>query len=179
MADHHAEHGMSQVFRWYLGGLLATAREFSILFAPYVNSYKRFQLGSWAPTTVGWGVDNRTLGFRKVGHGAGTRVECRIPGSDANSYLAFAATIAGGLYGIRNQIEPPAAFEGSGYDEHDLPRIPWNIVDAIELWQGSAVAKEAFGEEVHFHLGNAAEQEWAAFNRCVTDWELLRYFERA
>jgi glutamine synthetase len=179
MADHHGEHGMSQVFRWYLGGLLATAREFSILFAPYVNSYKRFQLGSWAPTTVGWGVDNRTLGFRKVGHGAGTRVESRIPGSDANSYLAFAATIAGGLYGIRNQIEPPPAFEGSGYDDHDLPRIPWNIVDAIELWQSSTVAKEAFGEEVHFHLGHAAEEEWAAFNRCVTDWELMRYFERA
>jgi glutamine synthetase len=179
MADHHAEHGMSELFRWYLGGLLATAEEFAILFAPYVNSYKRFQLGSWAPTAIGWGVDNRTLGFRKVGHGPSTRVECRIPGSDANSHLAFAATIAGGLHGIRNKIDPPPAFEGSGYEEHDLPRIPWNIVDAIELWEGSALAKEAFGEEVHFHLLNYAKQEWAAFNRCVTDWELQRYFERA
>jgi glutamine synthetase len=179
MADHHAEHGMSELFRWYLGGLLATAEEFAILFAPYVNSYKRFQLGSWAPTAIGWGVDNRTLGFRKVGHGPSTRVECRIPGSDANSHLAFAATIAGGLHGIRNKIDPPPAFEGSGYEEHDLPRIPWNIVDAIELWEGSALAKEAFGEEVHFHLLNCAKQEWAAFNRCVTDWELQRYFERA
>ena len=179
MDDHHAEHGMSEVFRWYLGGLLASAREFSLLFAPYVNSYKRFQLGSWAPTTVGWGIDNRTLGFRKVGHGAGTRVECRIPGSDANSYLAFAATIAGGLHGIREKIEPPPPFEGSGYDEHDLPRIPWNLVDAIELWEQSELAKEAFGEDVHFHLLNTAKQEWAAFNRCVTDWELMRYFERS
>jgi glutamine synthetase len=179
MADHHGDHGMSDLFRWYLGGLLATAQEFAILFAPYVNSYKRFQLGSWAPTTIGWGIDNRTLGFRKVGHGKGTRVECRVPGSDANTYLAFAATIAGGLHGIRNQIEPPEPFQGSGYDEHDLPRIPWNLVDAIDLWEGSAIAKEVFGEEVHFHLLNCARQEWMAFNRAVTDWELTRYFERA
>ena len=179
MDDHHGEHGMSELFRWYLGGLLATAQEFAILFAPYVNSYKRFQPGSWAPTTVGWGIDNRTLGFRKVGHGAGTRVECRIPGSDANTYLAFAATIAGGLHGIRHKIEPPLPFDGSGYDEHDLPRIPWNLVDAIDLWESSTLAKEAFGEEVHFHLLNCARQEWMAFNRCVTDWELARYFERS
>ncbi len=179
MADHHGGHGMSELFRWYLGGLLATAQEFAILFAPYVNSYKRFQLGSWAPTTIGWGIDNRTLGFRKVGHGQGTRVECRVPGSDANTYLAFAATIAGGLHGIRNKIEPPEPFQGSGYDEHDLPRIPWNLVDAIDLWEGSAVAKEVFGEEVHYHLLNCARQEWMAFNRAVTDWELTRYFERA
>ena len=97
------EHHMSDVFRWYLGGLMATAREFSLLFAPNVNSYKRFLPGSWAPTGVGWDTDNRTLGFRVVGHGQGMRVESRIPGADANAYHAFAATIAGGLHGIRER----------------------------------------------------------------------------
>ncbi len=106
------EHHMSDVFRWYLGGLLATAAEFSLLVAPTVNSYKRFLPGSWAPTGIGWGVDNRTLGFRVVGHGEGLRVENRIPGADANTYHAFAATIAGGLYGLANKIDPPPAYEG-------------------------------------------------------------------
>jgi glutamine synthetase len=176
--DHHAEHGMSDTFRWYLGGLLATAREMSLLLAPTINSYKRFQPGSWAPTAVGWGVDNRTLGFRKVGHGAGTRVECRIPGSDANSYLAFAATLAGGLHGIRHRIDPGPAYKGNGYDADDLPRVPTSLVEAIDLWRHSRVAREAFGDDVHHHILNMAEQEWLASNRCVTDWELRRYFER-
>ena len=176
--DHDAEHHMSDTFRWWIGGLLATAQDFSLLWAPTINSYKRFQLGSWAPTAVGWGLDNRTLGFRKVGHGKGSRVESRIPGADANSYMAFAGTIAGGLHGVINKIEPPAAYTGNGYESTDLPRIPWNIHDAIDLWEASAVAKEAFGEEVHFHLLNCAKQEWLAFNKCVTDWEMTRYFER-
>jgi glutamine synthetase len=171
-------HHMSDTFRWYLGGLLATARELSLMFAPTVNSYKRFQTGSWAPTAIGWGVDNRTLGFRVVGHGAGMRVECRIPGADANGYHAFAATIAGGLYGIRHRIEPGEPYAGNGYDATDLARIPWNIVDAIELWRGSAIAKECFGPDVHQHVLNAAEQEWLAFNHTVTEWERRRYFER-
>jgi glutamine synthetase len=178
LEDHHAEHGMSDTFRWYLGGLLATAREMSLLFAPTINSYKRFQPGSWAPTAVAWGVDNRTLGFRKVGHGEATRVECRIPGSDANSYLAFAATLAGGLHGIRNTIDPGDPYLGNGYEGEDLPRVPASLVEAIELWRGSEVAREAFGEEVHHHILNMAEQEWLESNRCVTDWELRRYFER-
>jgi glutamine synthetase len=176
--DHDGEHHMSDAFRWWVGGLIATAQEFSLLWAPTINSYKRFQLGSWAPTAVGWGLDNRTLGFRKVGHGKGSRVESRIPGSDANSYLAFAGTIAGGLYGIANKIEPPAPYVGNGYTADELPRIPWNISDAISLWEGSTIAKEAFGEDVHYHLLNAAKQEWIAFNKTVTDWELQRYFER-
>jgi glutamine synthetase len=176
MPDDHGH--MSETFRWYLGGLIATAREFSLLFAPTINSYRRFQLGSWAPTGLGWGTDNRTLGFRVVGHGQALRVESRIPGADANSYHAFAATIAGGLYGIRNRIEPPPAFNGNGYEATDLARIPWNIVEAIELWRESAVAKECFGDDVHHHVLNFAEQEWRAFNQTVTDWELKRYFER-
>jgi glutamine synthetase len=178
LEDHHGQHGMSDTFRWYLGGLLATAREMSLLLAPTINSYKRFQPGSWAPTAVAWGVDNRTLGFRKVGHGEATRVECRIPGSDANSYLAFAATLAGGLHGIRNKIDPGAPYLGNGYEGDDLPRVPASLVEAIELWRGSEVAREAFGDEVHHHILNMAEQEWLESNRCVTDWELRRYFER-
>ena len=178
MYDQDDPLGMSQTFRWYLGGLLATAREFSLLWAPNINSYKRFQPGSWAPTGVGWGVDNRTLGFRTVGHRSGTRVECRIPGADANSYLAFAGTIAAGLHGIEQRIEPPAPYAGNGYQATDIPRIPWTIVEAIELWERSEVAKAAFGEDVHHHILNTARQEWLAFNRSVTDWEMRRYFER-
>ncbi len=170
--------GMSETFRWWLGGLIATAREFSLLWAPTINSYKRFQPGSWAPTGISWGDDNRTLGFRKVGHGSSTRVECRIPGADANSYHAFAGTIAGGLYGIENRIEPPPAYVGNGYTAPDIDRVPWNLSDAIDLWEGSSVARAAFGDEVHHHILQAAKAEWIAFNQTVTDWEMRRYFER-
>jgi glutamine synthetase len=176
--QHHDPHHMSQLFRWYLGGLMATARDFSLLFAPTINSYKRFQPGSWAPTGVAWGVDNRTLGFRVVGHGNGMRVESRIPGADANSYHAFAATIAGGLYGIDRELEPPAAYPGDGYSATDLERIPSTFVEAIDLWRNSAIAVECFGEDVHHHVLVHAESEWQAFNNTVTDWERARYFER-
>jgi len=169
---------MSEVFRQYLAGLIATAREFSLLWAPTVNSYKRFQPGSWAPTGVGWGVDNRTLGYRKVGHGAGTRVECRIPGADANTYFAFAGTIAGGLYGIRHELELGAPFVGNGYEADTIERIPWNLPDAIALWEASDAARECFGDDVHHHILTMAKAEWQAFNRTVTDWELRRYWER-
>jgi glutamine synthetase len=172
------EHHMSDEFRWYLGGLVATAREFSLLFAPNVNSYKRFQPGSWAPTAVAWDTDNRTLGFRVVGHGQGLRVESRIPGADANGYHAFAATIAGGLHGIRQQIEPPAPYHGNGYSAADLTRIPSTYIEAIELWKGSELARECFGDDVHHHVLHHAEFEWQAFNASVTDWERNRYFER-
>ncbi len=171
-------HGMSELFRHWLAGLVATARDFSLLWAPTVNSYKRFQPGSWAPTGVGWGLDNRTLGFRVVGHGRSLRVESRIPGADANTYLAFAGTIAGGLYGIRHRLEPPPAYEGNGYEASDLPRIPSTLPEAIELWERSDVARECFGEDVHHHLLTMARAEWQAFNTTVTDWELRRYFER-
>ena len=178
MYDHDKPHYMSDLFRWYLGGLMATARPFAWMFAHYVNSYKRYQPDSWAPTAVAWGLDNRTCGFRKVGHGQGTRVESRIPGADTNTYLAFAATIAGGLYGIENKIDPGAPFEGNGYTASDVPRVPWNIVEAIDLLEGSDVAQQVLGEEVHFHLLNTAKQEWRFFNKWVTDWERQRNFER-
>ena len=175
---HHGQHGMSEMFQHYLAGLIATAREFSLLWAPTVNSYKRFQLGSWAPTGIGWGVDNRTLGFRKVGHGKGTRVECRIPGADANSYFAFAGQIAGGLYGIRHKLPLGEPYVGNGYEAADIDRIPWNLPDAIALWEQSAIARECFGDEVHHHILTMAKAEWQAFNQTVTDWELRRYWER-
>lgn len=148
------------------------------MFAPTVNSYKRYQLGSWAPTAVAWGADNRTCGLRLVGHGQGLRVESRIPGADANPYLAFAAVIAGGLHGIEAGLELEAPFQGNAYESKEVPRIPWNIVEAIDLLKNSAAAKAAFGEEVVHHMVTTAEHEWLSFNKTVTDWELRRNFER-
>jgi glutamine synthetase len=176
MWDDDAPDHLSPVFRGWLGGLIAHARELAWCFAPTVNSYKRYQSGSWAPTAMAWGLDNRTCGFRVVGHGESYRVECRIPGADANPYLAFAATIAAGLDGIERGLEPPARFEGNAYSAGDLERIPSNIVDAIDAFAGSQVAGEAFGEAVHAHLLNTARQEWAAFGNVVTDWERRRGF---
>lgn len=174
-----AGHHMPEVFEQYLAGLLATARDFSLLWAPTVNSYRRFQPGSWAPTAVAWGSDNRTLGYRVVGHGAGARVECRIPGADANSYFAFAGTIAGGLYGIRHKLKLEKPFVGNGYEATDVTRIPPSLYEAIQYWENSAIVRECFGDEVHHHILNMAKAEWRAFNQTVTDWELVRYFERA
>ncbi len=169
---------LSKVFKGWLGGLLHASRELTWLFAPYVNSYKRFLPDSWAPTAIAWGHDNRTCGLRLVGHGQGYRVESRIPGADANPYLAFAAVIAAGLYGIDHELEPPEPFVGNAYEAEDVPRIPSTLVEAIDLLRGSDVAKEAFGPEVHHHLLNTAQQEWNLANRVVTDWELRRNFER-
>ncbi|MFZ9325299.1 MAG: glutamine synthetase family protein [Ilumatobacteraceae bacterium] len=175
----HGTPAMTDHFRMYLAGQLAAARDFSILWAPTVNSYKRFQPGSWAPTAVAWGVDNRTLGYRVVGHGASTRVECRIPGADANSYLAFAGTIAAGLYGIRHRLQLDDAYSGNGYEAKDLPRIPTTLAEAADLWEHSAIARECFGDDVHHHLLTMARHEWSSFQQTVTDWERVRYFERA
>ena len=170
--------GMSALFRQYLAGQIACAREFSLLWAPTVNSYKRFQPGSWAPTGVGWGIDNRTLGFRLVGHGASMRVECRIPGADANSYFAFAGTIAAGLYGIRHELDLGEPFVGDGYTDSSIARVPSTLPEAIALWEESDIARECFGDDVHHHVLTMATAEWQAFNRSVTDWELRRYWER-
>jgi glutamine synthetase len=174
----HDSHGMSELFRWYIGGQIAAAREFALLTAPTINSYRRFQPGSWAPTGIGWATDNRTLGFRVVGHGNGMRVENRIPGADANSYHAFAATIAAGLYGIENRIEPPEPYAGNGYTAEDIARIPSTFNEAIELWERSALARRCFGDDVHHHVLNYARDEWRAWGATVTTWERSRYFER-
>jgi glutamine synthetase len=179
MWDEDAPHHMSTTYRHFLGGLMSTAQEMAWMYAPFVNSYKRYQLGSWAPTAIVWSRDNRTCGFRTVGHRTGSRVENRIPGADANPYLAFAATIASGLHGIQNAVEPPEEFHGNAYEAKDVPRVPTALHEAIDAFEGSEVARKAFGDFVFEHLLNTARQEQVIFdNTAVTDWELARYFER-
>jgi glutamine synthetase len=172
-------HHMSDTFRHFLGGLMGTAREMAWMFAPFVNSYKRYQLGSWAPTAVAWSRDNRTVGFRTVGEHKSYRVESRLPGADMNPYLGYAATIAGGLHGIQNKVEAPEMFVGNGYEAKDVPRLPSSLHEAVDEFGKSQVAREAFGDFVFEHLLNTARQEQVIFdNTVVTDWELERYFER-
>lgn len=170
--------GMSPTFRAWVGGILAHSAELSLCFAPYVNSYKRYQPDSWAPTGVAWSPDNRTCGLRLVGHGAGLRIESRIPGADCNPYLAFAAMIAAGLDGIERGLDCGDPYVGNAYTATDLDRIPWNIVEAIDAFDHSEFARSALGDAVHFHLLHAAREEWKAFNNVVTEWELRRNFER-
>lgn len=171
-------YGMSTAFRSWMGGILEHSVELSLCFAPYVNSYKRYQPGSWAPTASVWSPDNRTCGLRLVGHGAGLRVESRIPGADCNPYLAFAAVIAAGLDGIERGLDCGEPYTGNAYTAPEVPRIPWNLVEAMDAWEGSKFAKDAFGEDVHFHVLHSAREEWRAFNNVVTEWELRRNFER-
>ena len=166
--------GDEQTGRYWLGGLLATARPLALCFAPYVNSYKRYQTGSWAPTAIVWGRDNRTCGFRVVSG----RVESRVPGADVNPYVAYAALIAGGLHGIEERIEPPAEFVGNAYEAAGVERIPSTLSEAIGEFEASTLARAAFGDAVHEHLINTARQEWLASTQVVTDWELRRGFER-
>ena len=168
---------LSEVGRQFLAGLLLGARQLTWLWAPYINSYKRYVPGSWAPTAA-WGVDNRTCGFRLVGHGEGRRVECRIPGADVNPYVALAGIFAAGLWGVEQGLELGAPFEGNAYNATDVPRVPTTLVEAIEELEASPIARHAFGEDVHHHLLNTARQEWARANQVVTDWELRRNFER-
>jgi len=170
-------HEMSEVFQHFLAGTLATARELSFFFAPNVNSYKRFAPGSFAPTALLWGHDNRTCAFRIVGHGPALRFECRIPGGDVNPYLAIAALIAGGLHGVEHALPLAPAFVGNAY-EADAPRMPTSLAEAVALFDESAVARAAFGDDVVAHYVNSARVEVAAFNAAVTDWERFRGFER-
>jgi glutamine synthetase len=178
MADPSHPSGLSLKARQFLAGQLYAARDLAWCAAPTVNSYRRFTAGSWAPTAVVWGEDNRTCGFRVVGQGASRRVESRIPGADVNPYLVLAATIAAGLHGIDRELALGAPYPGNAYEATDVPRIPSTLVEAIEELRNSSVASEEFGPEVHFHLLNTAMQEWEACNRHVSDWELARYFER-
>ncbi len=170
--------GFSEIGAQFVAGQVHAAGELAWCFAPYVNSYRRYVPDSWAPTAMVWGEDNRTCGFRAVGHGAGRRIESRIPGADVNPYLALAAAIAAGLWGIEHHLELAPAFTGNAYSTPDLPRIPTTLAEAIDRLAGSEVAAEAFGPDVHHHLLNTARQEWATANRAVTDWELARNFER-
>jgi glutamine synthetase len=168
----------SDVFRWFLGGWIAHARELMPFYAPTVNSYKRYQSGSWAPTKLAGSYDNRTAGFRVVGSGQSLRIECRIPGADVNPYLTYAAALASGLDGIRNQIEPPCIFAGDVYAAADLPQVPRTLREAIEIFEQSDFAREAFGEDVMEHYVHFFKTEQALFDQSVTDWERKRYFEQ-
>jgi glutamine synthetase len=165
------------LFESFLAGQLATLRELTLLLAPNVNSYKRFASASFAPTAVAWGHDNRTCALRVVGHGPSKRMECRVPGADVNPYLALAALIAGGLHGVDEGLALEPALEGNAY-EADRPRVPSTLRAARDAFAGSAVAREALGEEVVAHYLNAADVELAAFEASVTDWERVRGFER-
>jgi glutamine synthetase len=178
-ADEQQPLGMSQTFRSFVAGQLATLRELTMLYAPNINSYKRFADRSFAPTVVAWGLDNRTCALRVVGHGDNMRVELRVPGGDVNQYLAVAALIAGGLHGIEHGLQLPEPCSGNAYQTAgDVERLPGTLAEAAALFEASTVARQAFGENVVSHYVNNAHVEVAAFNAAVTDWERVRGFER-
>ena len=170
-------YGLSKAGEHFIAGQLAAMREFALCYAPNINSYKRYVPGSFAPTSVRWGVDNRTCAIRLVGHGAGLRGENRVPGGDVNPYLAVAAMIAAGLHGIDNELPLEEAHPGNAYTDTG-PRVPHTMRDALDLWEKSELAEAAFGAEVRAHYANYARVELAAFDAAVTDWELQRSFER-
>jgi glutamine synthetase len=169
--------GESDVFKQYLAGQIAAASELAIFFAPTINSYKRFAAGSWAPTTLAWAYDNRTCGYRVVGHGSSLRPETRIPGADANPYLAFAALLAAGLYGIEEKLELGPAFEGNAY-ESDVERFPHTLREAIDRLENGTLARRLLGDEVVDHYLNYARTEQRLFDEAVTCYERERMFER-
>ena len=168
----------SDLFRWFLGGWMAHLPELMVFYAPTVNSYKRYEDGSWAPTRIAWSYDNRTAGFRVVGRGDSLRIECRVPGADCNPYLAYAAALASGLDGIANQIEPPPIFEGDIYAARHLPRVPYTLEQAVDNFEASDFAQAAFGADVVEHYSHFFRTEIESFRSSVTDWERKRYFER-
>jgi glutamine synthetase len=176
-SDEKKEFGMSDTFRHFLAGQIQLMREFTLLFAPNINSYKRYVEGSFAPTAVAWGLDNRTLSLRIVGKGHGMRVEHRVAGGDVNQYLAVSALIAAGIYGIENKLELEEMTRGNAY-EADKPHVPTTLKEAADLFEKSAIAREVFGDEVVDHYVHGARMEIAAFDRAITDWERVRGFER-
>jgi glutamine synthetase len=169
---------LSPVGRSFVAGQIRHVRELTLLLAPNINSYKRYVEGSFAPTALRWGRDNRTCAFRLVGHGASLRLENRIPGGDVNPYLATAALVAAGLAGIEEELDLEPAFEGNAYGDLDAPRVPTSLAEARELWLASTFARATFGDDVVEHYGNMAAVELAAYGRAVTDWEHFRGFER-
>ncbi|HLY51115.1 MAG TPA: glutamine synthetase family protein [Solirubrobacteraceae bacterium] len=180
LADHDGPlfERQREVFEAFLAGQLACLRELTLFLAPNVNSYKRFAAGSFAPTAVAWGHDNRTLSLRVVGHGPGLRFENRAGGSDLNPYLALSAIVAAGLHGVDAGLELEPAYEGNAYTASDKPRLPATLRDARDLFATSEIARSAFGDEVVDHYVNAADIELSAFEAAVTDWEKFRGFER-
>jgi glutamine synthetase len=170
--------GLSPVGSQVLAGMLASMRDLTLLYAPNINSYKRYQPGTFAPTAVRWGVDNRTCALRLVGHGRSLRVENRVPGGDVNPYLALAGMIAGAIHGIERGLELESALAGNAYVDDGAARVPATLRDALGLWESSGLAAAAFGRDVVEHYANNARVELAAFDAAVTDWELFRGFER-
>jgi glutamine synthetase len=166
------------LFSSFLAGAIAGLRELTLLLAPNINSYKRYAAGSFAPTAVAWGHDNRTCAFRVVGHGPGKRFECRVPGGDVNPYLALAGLIAAGLHGVSEGLSLPEPCVGNAYTADDVEHVPTTLREARDLFAGSAIARAAFGEEVVRHYVNMADVELAAYDAVVTDWERVRGFER-
>ncbi len=165
-------------FRWFLGGWMAYVADFMVCYAPTINSYKRFRHGSWAPTRVAWAHDNRTTGFRVVGSGSSRRIECRLPGADVDPYLVYAATIASGLAGIEQRIEPPPPVDGDGYRATQVPELPATLEVAVDVFEASEMARRTFGDAVVEHYVHHHRAEVEAFRAAVTDWERRRYFER-
>jgi glutamine synthetase len=168
-------------FRGFLAGWIQQVPDVMVFYAPTVNSYKRYQTGSWAPTRMGWSRDNRTAGFRVVGHDASLRIECRIPGADCNPYLTYAASIASGLAGLAGldqRLEPPPMHQGDVYHADELPHVPRTLAEATDRFCASEFARQAFGSHVVDHYVHFFRSEQAAFDRAVTDWERRRYFER-
>jgi glutamine synthetase len=170
--------GGSLLFRRFLGGLMKYSPELCVFFAPTVNSYKRYQSGSWAPTKMAWSNDNRTVGFRVVGEGKSFRIENRMPGADANPYLAFAAMIAAGLAGMEEELECGDDYRGNAYVDSELRGLPRSLRSAADLFDKSKLARTAFGEDVVDFYAHTARLEAQAFDDAVTDWERRRYFER-
>jgi glutamine synthetase len=170
---------VSSTFLWFLGGWMKHIRELFSFYAPYPTSYKRYVAGSFAPTAIACSYDNRTAGFRIVGEGESLRIECRAAGADANPYLAFAATLAAGLEGIEQQIEPPPMFEGDLYAAEELPQVPQTLRESIAALEESQWARKVFGDKVIDHYLHFLNTEQRKFDEVVTDWERRRYFERA
>jgi len=171
-------YGMGQLMHWFMGGMMALQRELALFIAPNVNSYKRYAVASWAPVNVVWGRDNRTTGFRIVGSGAGLHIENRFPGGDMNAYLAYAAEVGAGLYGITHKIEPPAEFKGNGYTATGCDRMPRALYESISLLEKSKAAVEIFGQDVVDHYLNAARVERDTYDAAVHPWDRERYLER-
>lgn len=170
--------GGSKFFRQFLGGLMKYSPELCYFFAPTINAYKRYQAGSWAPTKMAWAHDNRTVGFRVVGAGDSFRIENRMPGADANPYLAFAATMVAGMAGVEEKLDCGQRYDGNAYVDGKLPGLPKTLPEATDLLEGSALARRQFGEAVIDFYAHTARLEIQAFNNAVTDWERVRYFER-
>ena len=178
-ADPKDKRGMSKIFKSYIAGQIEFLSDISIFLAPNVNSYKRFQEGSFAPTKAAWGIDNRTAGFRLAGHGNSIRIECRVPGADVNPYLSFAALIQAGLYGIKNKLILEEPVSGNLYSNKKLKEVPKTLREGIDLAKKSKLLPKIFSKEVLDHYIHAAEWEQSEYDKSVNDWEHKRYFERA